>query len=107
MAEMNNVIDQAAEVLEQAGMDVTMIPEAAAKKFDIKSFVGGTVIGAAGAVLVRKAVKAINDSKAEIKEETDKVKAEKLRKKMDKIQGQLDELEKAEEPEVLEGEVEE
>lgn len=98
MAEMNNVIDQAAEVLEQAGMDVTMIPEAAAKKFDIKSFVGGTVIGAAGAVLVRKAIKAINDSKAEIKEETDKVKADKLRKKYEKIQAQLNELEKAEEP---------
>lgn len=97
MAEMNNVIDQATDIMEQAGMDVKIIPEAA-KKFDIKSFVGGTVIGAAGAVLVRKAVKAINDSKAEIKEETDKVKADKLRKKYEKIQAQLNELEKAEEP---------
>lgn len=107
---MADLTNQVAEAMEQSGLEVTNLEPVAeaVKKFDLKSFVGGTVVGAAAAVLVKKAVKSINDSKAEIKEETDKVKAEKLRKKIDKATEKLAKLEAAEEePEVLEGEVEE
>ena len=97
---MADIIDQVATAMEDAGMEVTVMEPTveAVKKFDVKSFIGGTVIGAAGAVLVRRAVKQITEAKDEIKVETSKVKAEKLRKKIDKLADQLDKLEAVDEP---------
>ena len=93
----NEIVEQATQAMENAGLDVTAIPEVAAKKFDLKSAICGTVVGAAGAVLVRKAVEAIKANKAEITEETNKVKAEKIRKKMEKFGKKLQELEPVDE----------
>ncbi len=100
----NEIVEQATQAMENAGLDVTVIPEVAAKKFDLKSAICGTVVGAAGAVLVRKAVEAIKANKAEITEETNKVKAEKIRKKMEKFGKKLQELEPVDDDEDLDDE---
>ena len=91
----NNVIDNVAEAMENAGMDVSILEPAVEKvsRFDLKSAVCGTVVGAAGAVLVRKAYNAIKSSSDEIKTETNKVKAEKIRKKIDRLCEKLDSME--------------
>ena len=92
---MNDVIDQAAEMMENAGMQTQILEPVVtetAKKFDLKSAICGTVVGAAGAVLVRKAIQAVKANKDEIKQETDKVKKEKLEKKMEKLAKKLHDL---------------
>lgn len=97
---MNDVIDQAAEITENAGMQTQILEPVVtetAKRFDLKSAICGTVVGAAGAVLVRKAIETLKTNKAEIKEETDKVKKQKLEKKMEKLAKKLQDLESVDE----------
>lgn len=94
---MNDVIDQAAEMMENAGMQTQILEPVVtetAKKFDLRSAICGTVVGAAGAVLVRKAIQAVKANKDEIKQETDKVKKEKLEKKMEKLAKKIQDLDK-------------
>lgn len=102
MAEMNNVIDQAAEIMADAGMDTTILEATEKKSSDLLktalTFVAGTGFGAGCVVLGKKAAQAIRDNKDEIKAEKKKAQIEKLQKQMENTQKKLEELEKAEEP---------
>lgn len=93
----NDVINQVAEAMTDAGMETTIM-EAATKKSGngilktVLTFVAGTGVGAGAVVLGRKVKQAVADNKEEIKEEKKKARVEKLRKKVEAAQKELDDL---------------
>ena len=101
MAE-NNVLEQATEVLADAGMDTTILEATEKKSSDLLktalTFVAGTGFGAGCVVLGKKAAQAIRDNKDEIKAEKKKARIEKLQKQMENAQKKLAELETVDEP---------
>ena len=91
---MADMINEFAEAAQEAGLETTVLEAAAdtAKKFDWKTFFGGTLAGATLAVIGGKAIDAIKDSKNEIKELNDKAKKEKLDKEIEKQEKRLQAL---------------
>ena len=93
----NDVINQVAEAMTDAGMETTIMEAATEKSGNrilktVLTFVAGTGVGAGAVVLGRKVKQAVADNKEEIKEEKKKARVEKLRKKMEAAQKELDDL---------------
>lgn len=93
----NDVINQVAEAMTDAGMETTIMEAATEKSGNgilktVLTFVAGTGVGAGAVVLGRKVKQAVADNKEEIKEEKKKARVEKLRKKVEAAQKELDDL---------------
>ena len=91
-----NMINEVATAMEDAGMDVTIM-EAAEKSNVLKTvgtFLGGTAFGATCVVLGKKVADAIKENKSEINETKKKAQIDKLQKQMENAQKKLEELTK-------------
>lgn len=93
----NDVINQVAEAMTDAGMETTIMEAATEKSGNgilktVLTFVAGTGVGAGAVVLGRKVKQEVADNKEEIKEEKKKARVEKLRKKVEAAQKELDDL---------------
>ena len=91
---MADMINEFAEAAVNEGLETQILEAAAdtAKRFDWKSFLGGSLVGATTVVVGGKLINTIKNSKQEIKELNDKSKADKLEKQIEKQEKKLQAL---------------